>query len=157
MSKGTKAILLSKLSVSNGLAQIFFYFRHSRRIRELPQGQRWGRSNSVIACHCKPPRKFLAPVGVVSTLKKTNESLATSSADSTLHNAPVIVPVFAIGCLPILIKVIYAHSFSPFSFFAVILHFVLEFRSVFVLKIPKLFREIPIFQPPAQPILILSG
>jgi hypothetical protein len=70
-------------SDSNGLAQIFFYFRHSRRIRELPQGQRIRElpqgqtattaSLPVTVTACKHPRKFSAPVGVVSKLKKKNE------------------------------------------------------------------------------------
>jgi hypothetical protein len=67
----------------------------------------------VTSATCKPPSKFSAPVGVVSKLKKKNESLAISSHDSTLHNAPVTTPVFVIGCVPTKFTVIYAHSFSP--------------------------------------------
>jgi hypothetical protein len=39
----------------------------------------------VTGATCKLPRKFSAAVGVVSKLKKKNESLATSSHDSTLR------------------------------------------------------------------------
>ncbi len=53
----------------------------------------------VTVTACKHPR-FLALVGVVSKLKKTNESLDTSSHDSTLHNARVTIPVFADGGAP---------------------------------------------------------
>jgi hypothetical protein len=66
---------------------------------------------------CKPPRKFSAPVGVVTRLKKTKEPSATSSHDSTLHKARLTIPVFAIGCVPKTITVIYAHLFSPLLLF----------------------------------------
>jgi hypothetical protein len=71
----------------------------------------------VTGAACKPPRKFSAAVGVVSKLQKKNESLDTSSYDSTLHNARVTIPVFAIECLPKIITIIYAHSFSPLLLF----------------------------------------
>jgi hypothetical protein len=77
----------------------------------------------VTGAACEPPRKFsapvtgLSPVGVLSRLKKKNELLATSSHDSILHNAPVTIPVCAIRCLPTIITVIYAHSFSPLLLF----------------------------------------
>jgi hypothetical protein len=70
--------------------------------------------NPVTAC--KPPRKFSDSVGVVSKLKK-KEPLATSSHDSNLHNARVTIPVFAIGCVPTTITLIYAHSFSSLLLF----------------------------------------
>jgi hypothetical protein len=63
--------------------------------------------------HClaslRAPRKFSAPVGVVSRLNKKNESLDTSPHDSFLHNARVTIYVFAIGYMPTIITVIYAH------------------------------------------------
>jgi hypothetical protein len=50
----------------------------------------------VTGAACKPPRKFSVPAGVVSQLKKKNESLANSSHVCNLHNAPVTIPVSAI-------------------------------------------------------------
>jgi hypothetical protein len=96
---------------------------------------------------CKPPRRFSAPVGVVSKLKK-REPLATSSHDSTLHNARVTIPVFPIGCLPTTIIVVYEHSFF---------HLIFYFRHPLLAFSPQVLplRNIPIFQPPAHPTLIL--
>ena len=67
----------------------------------------------VTGAACQPPRTFSAPVGVMSKLKKKNESLAISSHDSTLHNAPVTIPVLAIGCVPTKITLIYVSGFDP--------------------------------------------
>jgi hypothetical protein len=82
--------------------------------RKASDGAATTASLPVTGAACKPPRKFSAPVGVVCKLKKKNESLTISSHDSTLHNVPVTIPVFAIGCLPTIITIIYAHSFSDF-------------------------------------------
>jgi hypothetical protein len=49
--------------------------------------------------------------------------LATSSHDSTLHNAPVTFPVFAMGCVPTTITVIYERFFSPLTLFLQASHF----------------------------------
>jgi hypothetical protein len=64
----------------------------------------------VTCAACKPSSKFSAPVGVVSQLKKKNESLANCSHVCTLQNAPVTIPVFAIGCVPTKITVIYVFA-----------------------------------------------
>jgi hypothetical protein len=111
----------------------------------------------VTGAACQPPRTFSAPVGVMSKLKKKNESLAISSHDSTLHNAPVTTPVFP-----------YWMSANN-SYLFMRIHFLLRYyfcsHPAFrprlgvqpLRNILKLLRNIPNFQPPAQPTLILTG
>jgi hypothetical protein len=81
----------------------------------------------------------------VSKLKKKKESLAISSHDSTLHNAPVTIPIFAIqvGCVPTKITVIYV-----FADIDLILAVRLRVRPL---------SNIRIFQLPAHPTLMQAG
>ncbi len=106
---------------------------------------------------CQPPRTFSAPVGVMSKLKKKNESLATSSHDSTLHNAPVTIPVFSY----------WMSANNNYSYLFMRIHFLLCYyfcsHPAFRPRVPplrnilKLHRNILNFLPPAQPTLILTG
>jgi hypothetical protein len=103
-----------------------FYFHRSTILRESQEFENCCKARDEAATTvslpvdpvtaCQPTGKFTASVGVVSKLKKKEPS-ATSSHDSTLHNAQVTIPVSAIGCVPTTITVIYAHPFSPFLSF----------------------------------------
>jgi hypothetical protein len=138
ISQGTKAILLPKLGfnfIQMASPKFSFTFITPQEFENCRKASAVGAATASLPVDpvtaCKPPRKFSAPVCVVSKLKK-KEPLATSSLDCTLHNARVKIPVFAMGCLPTIITVIKycylcAFIFSFVLIFAGIRHFVLEF------------------------------